>query len=201
LLREGEAQRLARLLNAWLPHERARPAFVAEALETRLLLRISGIELSLQLDRIDALRDGGAAILDYKTGQIERPRQWFDERPRAAQIGLYTLAQRAAAPQRAVRAAGYVELRAEGVSVAGIAADEAAWPELSLAADFAPGGTWSGLEMWWRERLGALAAEIAAGHAAVAPRSKPSPCRNCGMQSVCRIESVRAVESEEVPDE
>jgi probable DNA repair protein len=201
LLREGEGERLRRLLNAWLTIERERPAFVAEALEIRVALRLSDIELSLQLDRIDALGDGGVAILDYKTGQIERPRQWFDPRPRAAQIGLYTLAQRAAAPERTVRAAGYVELRPEGVSVAGIAADEAAWPALALAGNVAPGGTWSALETWWRERLGALAEEIAAGHAAVAPRTKPSPCRNCGMQPVCRIESVRAVDPEDASDE
>jgi hypothetical protein len=94
-----------------------------------------------------------------------------------------------------VRAAAYVELRPEGVAVAGIAADDETWPELDLAAQMAPERTWSGLEAWWRERLGALAAEIAAGDAAVAPRLAPSPCRNCGLQAICRIESVRAIDS------
>jgi probable DNA repair protein len=200
-LRRGEADRLDRLLHAWLTEERKRPPFITQALEERIALRLSGIEFALQLDRVDSLTGGGVAILDYKTGQVERPRQWFDERPRAAQIGLYTLAQRATRPEIPVRAAGYVELRPDIVSVAGIAADDSAWPVLERAARVAPGGTWSGLEAWWRERLGALASEIAAGHAAVAPRIAPSPCRNCGLQPVCRIESVRAIEPEEPSDE
>ena len=74
------------------------------------------------------------AILDYKTGQVERPRRWFDERPRASQLGLYTLAQRAAQPTLAVRAVAYAELRAEGAAAVGVAADEHAWPGLESAA-------------------------------------------------------------------
>ena len=201
LLREGEAQRIDRLMRDWLEMERTRPPFVAKALETRVLLQLSGLEFALKLDRVDSLDGGGTAVLDYKTGPVERPRQWFDARPRAAQIGLYTLAQRAAAPEDPVRAAAYVELRAEGVAVAGIAADEDAWSELDLAARIAPDRTWHGLEAWWRERLGALAAEIAAGHAAVAPRVVPSPCRNCGLQPVCRIESARAIDPGDDTDE
>ena len=94
----------------------------------------------------------------------------------------------------------YVELRPEGVSVAGLSADDDAWPGLDPAA-LAPGGTWASLEAWWRTQLEALAAEIAEGHAAVAPRVAPSPCRNCGLQPVCRIESVRAVDPGEAADE
>ena len=194
-LREGEEQRIDRLIREWLDMERVRPPFVVRALETRTLLQLSGLEFALKIDRVDALSDGGSAVLDSKTGLVERPRQWFDARPRAAQIGLYTLAQRAAAPEDPVRAAAYVELRPEGVAVAGIAADDQTWPELDLAAQMAPERTWSGLEAWWRERLGGLAAEIAAGDAAVAPRLAPSPCRNCGLQPICRIESVRAIDS------
>ncbi|HZI84359.1 MAG TPA: PD-(D/E)XK nuclease family protein, partial [Casimicrobiaceae bacterium] len=200
LLRECEAKRLEGLVRAWLAVERTRPAFTAQALETRVVLELGGVEFSLRRDRVDALAAGGVAILDYKTGQVERPRQWFDERPRAAQIGLYTLVQSVAAPGSDVRAVGYVELRAEGVSVAGLSADPGAWAELDPIG-IAPGGTWASLEGWWRQRLGALAEEIAAGHAAVAPRLRPSPCRNCGLQPVCRIESVRAVEPDEAADE
>lgn len=193
-LREGEEQRIDRLVRQWLDMERLRPPFVVRTLETRTLLQLSGLEFALKIDRVDTLSGGGCAVLDYKTGLVERPRQWFDPRPRAAQIGLYTLAQRAAAPADPVRAAAYVELRPEGVAVAGIAADGETWPELDLAAQRAPERTWSGLEAWWQDRLGALAAEIAAGDAAVAPRPAPSPCRNCGLQPICRIESVRAID-------
>jgi probable DNA repair protein len=200
LLREGETLRLQRLLRAWLALERARPPFTAQALEQRVALQLAGLELSLRLDRVDALAGGGLAIIDYKTGQVERPRQWFDTRPRSPQLGLYTLAQLDAAPECAVRAIAYAELRAEGVSASGLAVDDAAWPELESVA-LAPGGTWASLVAWWRRHLETLGAEIAAGHAAVSPRVAPSPCRNCGLQPVCRIESVRAIDPNGAADE
>ena len=201
LLREGEARRLAALLRAWLAVERVRPPFTVQAIESQASLKLAGLEFRLRRDRIDALADGGVAILDYKTGQVERPRRWFDERPRASQLGLYTLAQRAAQPTLAVRAVAYAELRAEGAAAVGVAADEHAWPGLESAAAAVPGGTWVGLETWWRTRLAALAGEVAAGHAMVAPRTKPSPCPNCGLQALCRIESARGFNRGEADDE
>lgn len=201
LLRDGEARRLSALLRAWLAVERARPPFSVRAIESSTTLKLAGLEIRLRRDRIDALADGGVAILDYKTGRVEAPRRWFDERPRATQLGLYTLAQRAEQPTVPVRAVAYAELRPEGVAAVGVAADEGAWSGLKRAAVAAPGGTWSGLEAWWRTRLEGLAHEIARGHAAVTPRMKPSPCPNCGLQALCRIESTRAFNPAESGDE
>ena len=200
-LREGELERVGGLLRMWLAVERKRSPFAVHAIESPASLRLAGLELKLRRDRVDLLADGGLAILDYKTGKVERPRQWFDRRPRAAQLGLYTLAQRAAAPGIAVRAVAYAELRAEGVAPVGIAADESAWPGLRPPSEVGPGNTWVELETWWRTHLEALAEEIAAGHAAVTPRARPSPCRNCGLQPVCRIESVRGFEANESEDD
>jgi ATP-dependent helicase/nuclease subunit B len=201
LLRGGEASRLTVLLRTWLAVERARPPFAVQAIEAPASLRLAGLEFRLRRDRVDTLADGGVAILDYKTGQVERPRQWFDDRPRAAQLGLYTLVQRDASAEVPVRAAAYAELRPDGVAAVGLAADAAAWPALDSVATVGPAGTWSGLEAWWRAHLEALATEIAAGHAAVTPRAAPSPCRNCGLQPVCRIESVRGYDPGERGDE
>jgi len=199
LIREAEARRLERTLRAWLDLERTRPPFIVMALEERMPFSLGGIELTLQLDRIDALAGGGVAILDYKTGEALPPRQWFDERPRSVQLGLYALAQAIRAPGT-VRAVGFAELRAEGIELAGIAADDSVGFGLESVA-IAPGGTWRSLEAWWRGTLGALGAEIATGHAAVAPRVAPSPCRNCGLQPVCRIRSVRETDANEADDE
>jgi hypothetical protein len=100
-----------------------------------------------------------------------------------------------------VRVVAYGELRAEGAAAVGIAADDSAWPGLGLPSEVGPGDTWVELEAWWRTHLEALVAEIAAGHATVAPRARPSPCRNCGLQAVCRIESVRGFELGENEDD
>jgi hypothetical protein len=46
---------------------------------------------------------------------------------------------------------------------------------------------WQALDARWRETLGALALEVRAGHAAVAPRDAIETCRRCGLQPLCRI--------------
>jgi hypothetical protein len=187
----GETRRVAAVLAAWLAIERTRPPFVVRDIEELQTFRLSGLEFRLRLDRIDALADGGLAILDYKTGRVEKPAQWFDARPRAAQLGMYTLAQRAAAPELPLRAVAYVQLCPGDVRAAGLAADENAWPGLAAVSSVGPHSDWRALETWWQARLGVLTQEIAEGYATVTPRASPSPCRNCGLQAVCRIESAR----------
>lgn len=190
-VRAAEARRLDRLLRAWLVVERARPPFTVAAIEARRELVLHGVGLRMRVDRIDALDDGGLAIIDYKTGVLEQPRQWFDDRPRASQLGAYTLAQRASEPQLAVRAVANVELRTERIAASGLAADSLAWPALAKVTSIRDFSDWRSLEAWWETHLGALAAELAAGVATVTPRPKPSPCRICGFQAFCRIDTVR----------
>ena len=199
MVREQEARRLVPILETWLDLERERAPFVIRQAEQAQMLRLEGLSFRLRPDRIDTLGAGGLAIIDYKTGHVESPRQWFDERPRASQLGLYTLAQRDATPELPVRAVAYAELGPDAVTASGLA-DEGAWPGLSAVASVGPCADWAALESWWRKHLGALAAEIARGHAAVAPRL-PLPCRNCGLQAVCRIESVRHVPDSDAGDE
>jgi RecB family exonuclease len=196
LLRHGEAHRLRMLLAAWLEIERARPPFAARHIEAKTTLGLGGLEFRLRLDRIDALGDGGIAIIDYKTGRVERPALWFDERPRSAQLGMYMLAQRAANPEIALRAVAYAQLCAGAVAPSGLAADDEAWPALDPVASVGRMREWGTLESWWQTHLGALAREIAQGHAAVTPRNAPSPCRACGLRAVCRIESAGRIEDD-----
>jgi hypothetical protein len=100
-----------------------------------------------------------------------------------------------------VRAVAYAQLCPGTVAPAGLAADASAWPGLDAVASLGLHRDWRGLEAWWDAQLGALAEEIARGHAAVTPRVKPSPCKNCRLQAVCRIESVRGTQDEEPGDE
>jgi probable DNA repair protein len=196
-VRAAESRRLDRLLRAWLGVERARPPFTVAAIEARRELVLHGVGLRMRVDRIDALDDGGLAIIDYKTGFLEQPRQWFDDRPRASQLGTYTLAQRASEPHLAVRAVANVELRTASIAASGLAADSLAWPALAKVTSIGEFTDWRSLEAWWETHLGALAAELAEGVATVTPRPKPSPCRICGFQAFCRIDTVRFDEPED----
>ncbi len=199
-VRSGEARRLTALLAAWLALERRRPPFAVAAVETRTGIDLAGHRFGLRVDRVDTLEDGGVAIIDYKGGKGDAPITWFNERPRGSQLGMYALAHRTAHPDVAVRAILYACLRPDAIGPLGISMDRLAWPGLTK-----PGSVrfrdWAALEAWWRDALAKLAGEIAAGWASVAPRTNPSPCRNCGMQSLCRIDSVRHTADDESGDE
>jgi hypothetical protein len=161
---------------------------------------LASLTFRIRLDRVDALADGGIAIIDFKTGRAERPAQWFDPRPRATQLGMYVLARRDAQPDVKVRAAAYAQLRPEAVAVVGLAADVHAWPALAQVSACKL-DDWQVLEAWWRSQLGILASEIAAGNAVVSPRQKPLACRTCCLQPLCRIQSARNLVEQSLDDE
>jgi hypothetical protein len=186
----GEAARLARIVGAWLADlERERPPFTVTEMEASRPLALAGLQLSLRLDRIDALADGGTAIIDYKTGKVASPPQWFDPRPMEPQLGLYWLSQQAFDAAQPVRALAYAQLRPGEVKAIGLAGDATAWPRLSQPlylrrSDLAD---WMAVEACWRQSLTALAVEVREGRAAVAPRDVVRTCRECGLQAMCRI--------------
>ena len=111
------------------------------------------------------------------------------------------------APEAAVRAVAYVQLRPDSIGAVGLAADARAWPALTEigalrgvvagmdAMDTAVDGSaaappafadWTAVEAWWQLHLGVVAGAYAAGHAGVAPRD-PATCGRCGRQILCRI--------------
>jgi len=186
----GEAARIAALIADWLDaYERARPPFAVVGIEKGLPLELNGLLVSLRLDRVDALDDGGVAIIDYKSGKTRRPETWFGPRPQAPQLALYALAHRAATPGQSVRAVAYAQVKTGELAVRGLAADGEAWPALSLPPMVRGAGLadWSDAEARWADALAGLAEEIVAGRATVTPRDPRTTCANCGLQPFCRI--------------
>ena len=49
--------------------------------------------------------------------------------------------------------------------------------------------TWGGVELRWEVVLTSLAVELRDGVATVTPRDNGAPCRTCGLQPLCRIET------------
>ncbi len=201
-----EGGRIEGVVADWLrDHERKRPSFAVIGVEKGLALDVHGLTISLRLDRVDALDDGGVAIIDYKTGRTVGPDVWFETRPRAPQLGLYALAQRAATPGERVRAVVYAQLKAGELAVRGLAADDAAWPGLPLPPNVkrAALADWAAALAHWADALDMLGKEIVAGLATVTPRDPGETCKHCGLQPFCRIGAValHATEQESSDDD
>jgi probable DNA repair protein len=186
----GEARRMTDLIRSAVDRlDRTRPPFIVRDIEWPTTVTLSGLTFHVCLDRVDGLPDGGVAIIDYKTGRATSARAWFSRRPQAPQLGLYAVAMGGSVPSVPVRAVAYVQLKPGEQKALGLAADATAWPGLGEPSALRGAGLadWSAAETRWRITLGALADEIAAGHAAVAPRDPKITCRNCGLQPLCRI--------------
>jgi RecB family exonuclease len=189
-LAAAETARIAGIAAHWIENcERPRPGFVVTNVEWSLPLDIAGLTLTLKLDRVDRLDHGGHAIVDYKTGLVDKPYAWFAERPRAPQLGVYALALKGASPPVEVRAAAYAKLKVGEIAPVGLVAEEALWPDLTAVADLREPNTWVGVEQRWQTQLTNLAVELRDGVATVTPRDNGAPCRTCGLQPLCRIEA------------
>jgi probable DNA repair protein len=67
-----EQERVTRLLQAVVLLDREREPFQIGDTEGALDVVVSGVRLSLRIDRLDRLEDGSLVILDYKTGARKR---------------------------------------------------------------------------------------------------------------------------------
>ncbi len=87
---EGEVDRMVDLARQWLKLEHQREKFNVIATEEESQVTLSGLKVRLKIDRIDE-NDGGAVIIDYKTGQCSI-KDMDGERPRDPQLLIYLCA-------------------------------------------------------------------------------------------------------------
>jgi probable DNA repair protein len=186
-LAQIEVARLQRLANDWLDVERGRDAFEVVKIEAKTQIRIGALEFSGRIDRLDRLEDGTHAVIDYKTGARVTPKDWDGERPDDPQLPLYTVT--AAEP---VSATAFAKLRAGDMKFLGFSSKEKEIPGVAAAHD------WPAMTAGWKRTLEALARDFAAGRAEVDPKRGLATCRNCDLQTLCRVhEKLSALEEEE----
>jgi len=177
--RRREHERMTSVLAKWLDVERLREPFEVEQLEQGSeVARFAGLDFRLRIDRVDRLADGARVLIDYKTGNAHP--DWRGERPDNPQLPLY-----AALLPKALAAVAYGRVNAAECGFV----SETDRPEV-----FKPRGKKTSLEGMtslaalievWSGRIELLAADFAAGHAAVAPTVRA--CRNCRLQGLCRV--------------
>jgi probable DNA repair protein len=177
--RQRERERMVNVLRKWLDVERQRQPFAVEQLELGSQpARHGGLEFSVRIDRVDRLADGSRILIDYKTGLAAV--DWRGERPDNPQLPIYALLH-----PDALVAVGYGRVNAAECSFIA---------EAERAALFKPNGRISPLEGMpslaalvdvWSQRIENLAADFAAGRAAVAPTVQA--CKSCRLHGLCRV--------------
>ncbi len=199
---ELEEQRLTRLVSEWLDYEATRIEFEVTETEAERTVHLAGLTFDLRLDRIDRLNDDSLLVIDYKTGQVS-PKSWELPRPDDVQLPLY--AGFALDPEQelgglvfAKCAQRQAELRRPCRRRQSHAVRQPARQQQPRKEAISPRNSSS----TGRTTLKQLARDFLSGRAEVDPRDYPKTCEHCGLQTLCRIQEIRAhLDAEEDSDE
>ena len=180
-----ERERLTNLSHQWLALEAARPPFQVRDTERVVELEFGGVKLRAILDRVDRLPDGSLVLIDYKTGPVKY-NDWLGERPAEPQLPLYLVAS-----QEPIAALVYGRLRTGDMAFNGISERDEMLPGVDPSEQAGNlGMTWSDRQAGWRDVLTQLAVSFHRGEAAVAPLQRRKTCRNCRLETFCRVEEL-----------
>lgn len=154
---EIECARLQEQITLWLALEAERPAFRVTAIEQRQQVVFAGLELSLQVDRIDELVSGRQLVIDYKTGNAS-PASWNLPLLREPQLPLY-----ASIVPGDVAAIAFAIVNVQQQTLTGWGDDSAQGAGVAAPA----AENWEAQLANWQDELTRLADEFRAGYAAV----------------------------------
>jgi len=171
-----ERQRLRDLILEWLEIERARKVpFTVETVEEERYFEIPGLRLRLRVDRIDRLRNGSVALIDYKSGTVSRDKL-KSPRPPEPQLLVY-----ATASGEVVEGVFFVELQSRNPRAVG-AGRENHFDSRSVDVK---GSQWDRYLAESYAEVERLATQFLDGYAAVDPVS--SACLYCSSAPICRV--------------
>ena len=185
-----EKNRLVSLLEEWIELERQREEFIVVAREKEVEFELGPLKISLRIDRIDEVSDGGKLLIDYKSGSCE-VKHWFGERLEKPQLPLYAFVE------DNVGAIAYGYVKADKVSFVGISGNSS-FSEILQCDDHAIlqkrkldwQGDWRELKDVWERQITSLAQEFIDGNASVNPNFGSQTCRYCDIAALCRKHEV-----------
>ncbi|HQS42793.1 MAG: DNA helicase [Methylotenera sp. 17-45-7] len=164
---ELEAERLLKLVGEWLQYEKDRAvSFRIVDCEIAKKVHICGIEVTLQIDRVHQLENGGLEFVDYKTGQLPKTKSWGEDRITEPQLPIYATFYSDAEQHVAGVYFGMVKLADydfSGISEANFEAEQDK-RKPQLAKEFSD---WSQLLNHWKTAIESIAQELRSGEAAV----------------------------------
>ena len=151
--------------------------------EYRTEIELSGMTLTLKIDRIDD-SDGSFILIDYKTGACNLSDAWGNNpyRPKDPQLAAYAVAMHQQG--RKVRDVAYYQLKNGELSVS-------SWFNFVEKSRVKPKSIDLLLnpreDVSWLTMLDHLANGYLSGHAAADPLNSFDTCRYCHVKPVCRI--------------
>lgn len=161
-----EHERLYKLIAAWLQYEKEHGvSFKIIDCEAEKKGHICGIEITLKIDRIQQLENGGLAFIDYKTGQEPKMTSWNEERIIEPQLPIYAAFGGDESPISSVQFAWVkiAEHKFIGVSSDNFEAE----PDKRKPKFIQQFDDWQSLLNHWKASIETIAQEIKMGEAAV----------------------------------
>ena len=176
--RRREHGRMTHVLGKWLDAERRRQPFEVERLEHGAHLLRANLDFSVRIDRVDRLADGARVLIDYKTGNAGA--DWRGARPDNPQLPIYALLH-----PEALVAVAYGRVNAGECGFIAESERRGIFKERSGPSALEGEPNLGSLIEVWSLRIETLAADFAAGRAAVAPTL--AACKTCRLQGLCRV--------------
>lgn len=182
-----EKERIVDLIKQWLALEMKRADFEVVHQEEKISLTLSGIKLSMRIDRIDKTGDGKIILIDYKTGNIQTG-DWFGDRIKEPQLPLYSLQQSPGAilfaqvKKGSSRLTGAIDPLIDNIGLKAIKFEK-----------FTECENWAELLNYWKDKLHGIADRFLFGQTEVDPMDGGATCRNCGLQTLCRVREMDTV--------
>lgn len=175
LVQDVERLRLKKLMKACLDWEKSRPPFTVHALEKSYQITLAGLELTIRVDRIDAI-GADQWIIDYKT-TLPAHKPWHEQRPEEPQLLLYALLD------DKINALLFAGLQSGGLTISGFSADKL---PIKGVSTLKKGEQWNEKQQHWHRELTLLAEEFQNGYCEPIPKRK-AICQQCDFQNLCRI--------------
>jgi len=180
LATQTEREGLVELIGEWLEIEKRRKQpFTVEQIEAKQSFEISGLHLSLRVDRIDRLPNGNVILIDYKSGE-QKPANLVGPRPSEPQLLVY-----AAAVQDHVDAVLFAQMKPRDLKAVGWSR-EIQFPPPSPRAKSTVRKDWDTYLEDSRSAVETLASDFMRGSAVVDP--SPGACAYCNQKPFCRIQ-------------
>ena len=174
-----EHVRMRSVLARWLDVERQRAPFDVEEIEQgATAARHAGLEFAVRVDRVDRLSDGARVLIDYKTGLAGV--DWRGERPDNPQLPIYALLH-----PEALVAVAYGRVNASECCFVAESERRGVFKPRGQSTTLEGCPSLAALIDVWSRRVQALAADFAAGRAAVAPTLQA--CKSCRLHGLCRV--------------